>query len=138
MIVNLRQIGISGFALIFGVLLGGLVSPIVLAEPPIGESMSPPDSSFLLGKGNAASLDEVRSVTCRTYSPESFADAFCGFEPIGAYGGEFPAMRLEAEPMAPAEGSIDNPRDFSYIQLDGNWASKEHSQWRLPQVELKL
>ncbi len=136
MIVTRYQIAIPGIILLVWGLLAGLTGPIALAEPPIGESMSPADSSFSLSKGNAASLVDVRSVTCQTYSPESFADAFCGVEPTGAYGGEFPAM--ERRLIAPAEGTVDNLRDFSYIQLDGNWASKEHARWRLPQVELKL
>jgi hypothetical protein len=138
MIVNLRPVGISGFTLVLWGLLGGLTSPIALAEPPIGESMSPADSSFTLSTGNLASLSDIRSVTCQTYSPVSFEDAFCGFEPMGAYGGEFPAVRLEAEPLLPGAGWIDNPRDFSYIQLDGTWTSKEHARWRLPPLELKL
>jgi hypothetical protein len=138
MIITLRQTGITGSALILSGLLGGWMSPIALAEPPIGESMSPWDSNFVPSTGNSASLVEIQSVTCQTYSPASFEDAFCGFEPTGAYGGEFPAVTLPPEPIVPGAGVIDNPRDFSYIQLDGNWVSKEHSRWRLPQLEIKL
>jgi hypothetical protein len=138
MIITLRQTGMTGSTLILLGLLGGWMSPIALAEPPIGESMSPWDSDFVLSTGNSSSLVEIQSVTCQTYSPVSFEDAFCGFEPTGAYGGEFPAVRLQVEPIAPSSGGIDNPRDFSYIQLDGNWASKDHAQWRLPQLEVKL
>jgi hypothetical protein len=138
MVVNRCQIGISGPVMLFFGIFGGLMSPIALAEPPIGESMSPVDFSFTLNTGNSASLSDIRSVTCQTYSPVSFEDAFCGFEPTGAYGGEFPMVRLEAEPVLSGAGLIDNPRDFSYIQLDGSWTSKEHARWRLPPLELKL
>jgi hypothetical protein len=138
MITTLRQAEITGSALILFAVLCGLSSPIVWAEPPIGESMSPSNSSFPLATGNSASLSDIRGVTCQSYSPISFENAFCGFEPTGAYGGEFPAVRLEAEPVLPGAGLIDNPHDFSYIQLDGNWTSKEQARWRLPPLELKL
>jgi hypothetical protein len=151
MLVYLRHISKRGLvtlgllALFSG--FSGLISPIVLAEPPIGESMSPWEDNLPLRLAGAARLSEIRSVTCQSYIPDSFADSFCGFEPTGAYGGEFPVLRLPTGSDASAEvilldiqpsGFIDNPRDFSYIQRDGNWASKEHASWRLPQLEFKL
>lgn len=144
MILELTRNLMPGFRLLLMGLVAGIISPAALAEPPIGESMTPSiPATIQITTGRAASLIDVQSVTCITYTPPSFDSSFCAATATGAYGGEAPVIRRQDEPIDPpswtqSEGLVDMPRDFTYIQIDGNWVSKEHARWRLPQLELKL